>query len=143
MLEDRAKLWSIGASVGTSFADPWVIGTVRGTLAPWRHTFFDIGLDAGFVTGTEGAGYYSLYPFVRYAAFVPFMNAGGWYIGAGGGVMLAEYTVEGLKIPRTIFAADVTTGFLFWDFLDISYTLRTDFASVSHKAAVGFVYRFK
>jgi TolB-like protein len=154
MLEDRTKLWSVGASVGTSFADPWVIGTVRGTLAPWRYTFFDIGLDAGFVTGIEGTGYYSLYPFVHYAVFVPFRNAnsvgavlpaqaGGWYIGAGGGVMLAEYTVDGLKIPRTIFAADVTTGFLFWDFLDISYTLRTDFASVSHKAAVGFVYRFK
>jgi len=143
MLEDPAKLWSVGASVGTSVATPWAIGTVRGTLAPWRYTFFDIGCDVGFITQIEGAGYWSLYPFVRYAAFAPFRNSGGWYIGAGGGVMLAEYTFDDLTQSKTVYAAELATGFLFWDFLDISYTLRTDFASVSHKAAVGFTVRFK
>jgi TolB-like protein len=140
---DPARLWSAGVSAGTSFATPWVIGTVRGTLAPWKHMFFDIGLDAGFITQIEGAGYWSLYPFVRYAAFVPFAKRGGWYIGAGGGVMLAEYTFDDLTQSKTVYAAEVATGFLFFDFLDISYTLRTDFASVGHKMAVGYVYRFK
>ena len=33
---DPTKFWSVGASVGSSFADPWLIGTVRGTIAPAR-----------------------------------------------------------------------------------------------------------
>jgi TolB-like protein len=142
MLEDSTKLWSVGASAGTSFAAPWVIGTARGTLAPWRHTFFDIGLDAGFITQIEGAGYWSLYPFVHFNYYRP-LGKSGWYAGGGVGFMIGEYTFDDLKVPRNTFAVDVTTGFLFFDFLDISYTLRTNFTSANNKAAVGYVYRFK
>ena len=50
----------IGASVGTSFAEPWVIGTVHGTIAPFRYSFLEIGLDLGLVvsvkTSTSTAG---------------------------------------------------------------------------------------
>ncbi|MDR0302193.1 MAG: hypothetical protein LBI04_07785, partial [Treponema sp.] len=45
--EDK-KLWSIGASVGTSFAAPLLIGTVHGTLAPFKSSFFELGVDAGY-----------------------------------------------------------------------------------------------
>jgi hypothetical protein len=138
----RARLWGIGFSLGTSFADPWVIATARGTLAPWRFMFFDIGMDLGLVTRAEDAKYWSLYPFVRYSYYRPFGKSG-LYAGAGAGVMLAEYAFGELKIPRTIFAADFTAGVLFWDSLDISYTARTNFTSVNHKLSVGYVYRFK
>jgi len=138
----RAKLWSIGASLGTSFSDPWVIGTARGTLAPWRYTFFDIGLDAGFVTWVEGAAYWSLYPFVHFNYYHP-LEKSGWYIGGGGGLMTAQYTLDDLKEDRMFFAVDFTVGFLLFDCLDISYTLRTNFTSASNKIAVGYVYRFK
>jgi len=94
-------------------------------------------------------GYYSLYPFAHYAFFLPFGNAGpallkrsGWYIGAGGGFLHVQYNFSGNDEKENIFAADFETGFLLFGFLDVSYTLRTNFKSASHKAAVGYLYRF-
>jgi hypothetical protein len=74
---------------------------------------------------------------------VPFPEKGGWYAGAGGGYMIAEYQFEDLAIARRIFAMDITTGLNIGNFLDLSYTLRTDFASAGHKISVGYCYRFR
>jgi len=138
-----ARLWSVGASVGTSFATPFVIGTLRATIAPLRHSFFELGCDAGFVSNVEGAtSYYSIYPFFHYAFFMPFKSFD-WYIGAGGGYMIAEYQVAEISRSKSIFAADVITGVNLMNFLNISYTLQTNFASVSNKVSVGYFYRFK
>jgi hypothetical protein len=137
------RLWTLGASVGTSFADPWVIATVRGTIAPFRYSFLEIGFDAGFVSNAEGAtAYYSLYPFAHYAFFWPFAKAG-VYIGVGGGVMIDTYTFPEGDVPRTVPAASVTAGVNILDMIDVSYTLRTDFKSAGHKISVGYTYRFK
>jgi TolB-like protein len=141
MFEDRTKFWSIGASVGTSLADPWIIGTARGTLAPWRYSFFDIGIDVGLISRVEGANYYSLYPFVHFNYYRP-LAANGWYAGGGFGLFHADYSYDDISLPKTIFAVDLGAGFLFRDFLDISYTLRTDFSSASNKFSVGFFKRF-
>jgi TolB-like protein len=140
---DPARLWSVGVSVGSSVADPFVIGTVRGTVAPLRYSFLELGCDVGFISKVEGASYYSVYPFAHYALFLPFTQKGGWYIGAGGGCMIAEYQFDDLVVSRRIFAADLTAGVNIGNFLDISYTLRTDFASAGHKISLGYCYRFR
>ena len=137
-----ARFWSLGASIGTSFSAPWVIGTVRGTLAPLRYSFFDIGIDFGFISGKADVPYYSLYPFIRYSLFIPFETSGGWYAGVGGGYMWGEFSFPEGKSTENLFAFDVTTGFNIGNFLDISYTLRTDFKTAGNKLAIGYTYRF-
>jgi len=141
---DPARLWSVGASVGTSFADPFVTGTLRATIAPFRHSFLELGCDAGFISNVEGVtSFYSIYPFAHYAFYMPFLDWLDWYAGAGGGFMIAEYQVADISVSRNIFAADVVVGVNLLNFLNVSYTLQTDFATVSSKVSVGYFYRFK
>ena len=149
-LWQKNRLWTIGASIGSSFSSPWVITTVRTTLAPFRHSFLEIGCDFGFISGAEDVGYYSFYPFVHYAYFLPFTipfyrqgTSGGWYIGTGGGYMLAQYSYPTGDVSVNIFAMDFITGFNIGDMFDISYTLRTNFNRASHKFSAGFTYRLK
>ncbi|MDR2541943.1 MAG: penicillin-binding protein activator LpoB [Treponema sp.] len=139
---DPAKFWSLGASAGTSLADPWLTTTIRGTLAPLRFFFFELGCDVGFITGVENANYYSIYPFANLAMFFPFANKGGWYIGTGGGFMMAEYSIDDYSRSKRYPAANFTIGFNIGNLFDISYTLRTNFNSASNKIAVGFSHRF-
>ena len=91
-------LWTVGASLGTSFSHPWLIGTISTTIAPLPHSFLQIGFDFGLLSGDPDVGYYSLYPFIHIAYFRPFSRFpgkqninGGWYIGAGGGFMHSSY----------------------------------------------------
>jgi len=140
---DMAKFWSVGVSAGSSFADPWVIGTIQGTIALLKHMFLRLGCDVGFISRIENAGYYSLYPFAHIAYFLPFAQKGGLYIGVGGGCMIAEYRFDDLTESKTIGAMDFTGGIIIGDFLDIGYTLRTDFSSINNKFSIGYVYRFK
>jgi tetratricopeptide (TPR) repeat protein len=151
LFADDAKFWSIGISAGTSFAAPFAIGTIRGTIAPFKYSFLELGFDYGLISGIADAeSYYSLYPFVHYNLFLPFTQSinrqdiiSGWYAGAGGGFMLAEYTFPEGKIPVNTFALDLITGMNLWNMLDISYTLRTDFKSANNKISVGYTYRFR
>ena len=144
MLEDPAKFWSIGLSAGTSFAAPWAIGTVHGTIAPFRNSFFELGFDYGMISRiADVEQYYSMYPFIHAAFFLPFKKSGGWYAGAGGGYMHGKYTFPEGDIPVNIFAVDAVTGINIGNMLDVSYTARSNFKSVNHKAAVGCTYRFK
>jgi len=153
---DPARLWTIGVSAGTSFTVPLLIGTVHGTLALFKHVFVELGCDVGLLTlpNETVSNYYSIYPYVHIAGFVPFGEKGGWYAGLGAGYMIARYTFDvGAHDPINIFALDLITGFNLWNFLDISYTFRVnaDFSTVSlenktgasHKLSVGYTYRFK
>jgi len=143
---DPARFWSVGVSAGTSFAEPWAVGTVQATFAPFRHSFIRVGCDIGFVSGIEGVSYFSICPFVHYAFFVPFAR-GGWYIGAGGGLMIEEYRFEiqgsVIRRGRAVPVADFTTGFKIGNVFTISYTLRTDSSLFIHKASAGFTHRFQ
>jgi len=139
----NAHFWSVGASVGTSFTTPWVIGTIRGTIAPFRYSFLELGVDGGFLSGIPDVTYYSVYPFAHYAFFLPFNSRGGWYIGGGIGFMLASESGPGYTINPRIIAADAVTGVNILNVLDISYTLHTDFASAGSKLSVGYTYRFQ
>jgi hypothetical protein len=146
---DTSRFNSIGFSLGSTFATPAFTGTVHGTFSPARNLFFELGFDIGFIyTGPEGKdftvdGYYSLFPYAHIGYFLPFANKGGWYIGAGGGYMYAKYTFsDGIEDINT-FAINATTGFLIGNFLNISYTLRTNFEGASNKVSVGYIYRFR
>jgi TolB-like protein len=143
---DRAaRLNTVGVSVGSFFTDPLVIATVRGTFAPLRHLYTELGCDVGLVSKYDDVeSYWSIYPFAHIGYFLPFGDKGGWYIGAGAGYMMGTYRFEkGEPVNVNIFAADLTTGINIRNFLDISYTLRTNFGSVSNKVSVGYTYRFK
>jgi len=139
---DPARFWSVGVSMGSSFSAPWLIGTVHGTIAPFRNSFLEIGLDAGLASGSPKFDYYSLYPFLNYAFFMAFRNGGGWYIGTGGGYMYAQYQYLDRKFLVNIAAMNFLVGVNLWNMLDISYTLRTDFNEVSNKISIGYVKRF-
>ena len=146
---EAARLNSIGVSLGSTFSAPMLAATLRGTFAPTRFSFLEAGVDIGMLSGVEDAGYFSAYPFIHYNLFLPFgvlpsgKNMGGWYAGIGAGWMIGRYTLPEDTVPVNIFAFDVVTGFVLWNFLDISYTLRTDFNGFNHKASVGYVYRFR
>jgi hypothetical protein len=140
-----ARLKTIGISVGSSLIDPLVIVTVRGSFAPARNFYIELGADWGLISAFDDVDqYWSLYPFAHLGFFVPFAGKGGWYAGMGAGYMIGEYTFSGggtaaVSVP----AVDLTTGFIIGNLIDISYTLRTNFDSASNKISVGFVHRFK
>jgi hypothetical protein len=143
----NTRFWSLGAGLGTSFSVPWLIGTVQGTLSPFPHVTVELGYDFGFVHGYRGEAmeYFSLYPYGHLNAYVPLRALGGWYGGAGGGVMLAFYTLGGERRPYAVPALDLTSGFYVGKkrhYLTISYTLRTDFEDVNSKVSLGYCYRF-
>ena len=140
---DDTKLWTIGASVGSCFTAPWLIGTARGTIALLPYSFIEIGFDAGFLSGVSDVGFYTLYPFINLSYYRPFLYIGGWYIGAGGGYLMAEYDFPEGAESRSAFMANFITGINLFDFLDISYTLRTNFEFMSNKISVGYIFRFR
>ena len=150
VIRDETRLQSLGVSAGSSFSAPWLIATIRGTVSPFKYSFLEIGFDAGFVSGAPDVGYYSLFPFINYAFYLPFnlpvgRNGldGGWYIGAGGGYMIAEFDYPQGKVPLSSFSVNLITGLNIGNVFDVSYTLRTDFNMVGGKFSVGYVYRFK
>ena len=141
---EPAKLWSIGASVGSSFGIPWIIGTAHGTIAPFKYTFFELGLDFGLVSGKSDVNYNSFIPYGHIAFFYPLHEKIGAYAGLGGGFMVASYRFkdEG-NIQENIPAAAATAGFNLFNMIDISYTFRTNFKGVMQKLSIGYVYRFQ
>ena len=140
---ELSKLWSVGASVGSSFSAPWFVGTVRGTIAPLSYSFLEIGLDVGMVSGTDDVGFRSIYPFAHYAFFLPVHKLVGWYIGVGGGYLWSELIYPSENVPLNFPNISFTTGFNIIDNIDISYTLRTNFSVVSNKFSVGYTFRFR
>ena len=152
LFANPTRFWSLGVSVGSALNDPWLIGTVQGTLAPLPFSFLRLGFDVGFLSGLEQAGdragYFSTYPFAHLAFFLPFEIlpipiSGGWYLGAGGGLMTARYDFRGLAVSESGFLADFTTGFIISNIIDISYTMRTDFSSFGSRVSAGFTHRFR
>ena len=135
------RLQTLGVSMGSSFNAPWMVATIRGTIAPFDYSFLVIGIDIGLASGVEDVGYYSFCPFVHYALFLPFKNSG-WYIGTGGGYLLANYAFLEGDVEKSSFVLNVFTGFNLFNFLDISYTLRTNFTGVTNKVSVGYIYRW-
>jgi hypothetical protein len=143
-LSGRTRFWTAGVSAGTSFSRPLAIGTLHGTLALLPNSFLEIGVDAGFFSRKADESYYSVIPFAHYAFFMPF-DKGGLYAGAGIGYMFGSisYQDEREADPVRIITADAIIGVNLFNFLDVSYTLRTTFKAVTNKFSAGFTYRFK
>jgi len=142
LFEDSTRFWSIGVSVGTSFDAPWITGTLRGTVAPFRHSFLELGIELGAISGIADVDYFSIYPFIHYALFLPYGKSGGWYAGAGCGYLFGKHDFPEGSMDENIFSFNLTTGVVIKNAITISYTLMTDFNSVGNKISVGYAYRF-
>ncbi|MCL2066702.1 MAG: caspase family protein [Treponema sp.] len=141
---DPAHFWSVGASVGSSFAAPWLIASLHGTIAPMKYSFIELGFDYGMVTGEGNVDYFSLYPFAHLVFYWPFTGQLGIYAGAGGGLLIVSYKFDGDdEYSDNIPIAALTAGVKILDMISVSYSLRTNFDGISHKASVGYNYRFK
>jgi len=143
---EPSKFWSVGASIGTSFAAPWMIGTLHGTVAPFKYSFLELGFDIGLLYGRSDVDYYSLWPYAHYVFFWPFIpDKVGVYAGLGGGVSIISYkfTDHNIEYSDTIPAASATAGVNLFNMVNISYTLRTNFKGASSKVSAGYTYRFK
>jgi hypothetical protein len=140
-----ANQWTAGVSLGTSFYRPWIITTLHATYAPLPNSFVEAGIDLGFVSGDTDASYFSCYPFVNYVFSkpLPFFEKIGWYIGAGGGYWISNYSASGETAQDNRLIADLTAGINIINMFDVSYTLRTNFSGVNHKFSIGYVYRFR
>ena len=137
----ETKLWTVGASIGCGF-EPWLMGTVRGTIAPIRNTFLGLGFDIGFISATKDAifSYYS--PFAHIAYFMPFHNFG-LYAGAGFSYVWGNIKLQEGALNLDTPAADFIAGINLFDMIDISYTFRTNLKKPSNKLSLGYTYRFK
>ena len=159
---DSAKFWSIGVSAGTSFSEPWVTGTVKGTIAPFKHQYFEVGLNVGIVsTRNQVTSYYSLTPYLNYSFFWPFNKTAAVHAGLGVGYMISRYEYYRQDIYIQSMPADASAGILLFNFLDISYTMSFPIWTISssttpagkallsnvsnrlgNKLTVGYCYRF-
>ena len=137
-----ARLWSVGASVGSALADPLLVGTIRGTIAPVRNLFIEAGLDIGFLSSDPDAKYYQIFPYVHGAYYYSF-GASGIYAGAGAGFLTGKYSFPEGDDSVNTFAIDFTLGGNILSLIDVSYTFKTNFKNIGHKVSAGYIYRFK
>ena len=132
--------------MGSSFTAPWFVGTLRGTIAPFKYSFMEIGFDFGTVSGASDLDYYSLYPFIHVCFFMPVSEKmkGGLYTGFGGGFSYASYRFHDENDhTENSFAASFIAGVNVFNMIDISWTLKTDFSTIGYKTSVGYTYRFR
>jgi len=131
----------VGASIGIrrDIYGPMVRATADRWGSPDASRPMDVDGNAGLL----------LYPFAHVMVFLPFgsgrsRSIGGFYFGGGGGLYITEFTFVGFSIVKEIPVADFTLGFkiggpiVYWD---ISYTVRSDFSSVTSVFSTGFVFR--
>lgn len=125
----NSRLNTIGATVGYQGVSAYGF-TLNGTVSPANYTFFDFNLGLGFNSLAFNGR-------INFNAFVPF-KSGGWYAGAGIGGGYNEL-LDG------VFAGNITTGFILFNWLNIAYTLQfgTFEDIINHNIVVGYSYRFK
>jgi len=143
--DDASRLWTAGASLGSSFAAPWLMATLRGTIAPFRNSFFELGMDFGLVNPDEKVdSYFSMSPFAHYVYYRPLNDILGAYAGAGAGLWIISYKFDDLEtFTKSYFIASLTMGVMLFDRINVSYSLRTNFSGTNNKLSAGYMYRFK
>jgi len=139
-----AKFHTLGLSAGTAFISPLLIASVHGTISPVRYVYLELGCDFGFISKHEDITEFNfIYPFSHLGLFLPFKNKGGIFAGAGAGYLMSNYFVFDLEDGKDYsHKYDFIIGVNLGNFLNISYTLQTDFDKSLNKTAIGFVYRF-
>ena len=132
-MQDRnPKLNSLGISLGYMGLSNFGFSAI-GTVSPGPYTFFDFNLGLGFWD-------FSFFANVFFNGFVPFKK-GGWYggFGIGGGVYGPADSINGY------FDINLITGFIFFDWLNISFTLQMELVpefNINPKPMIGYIYRF-
>jgi hypothetical protein len=103
--------------------------SLNGTVSPANYTFFDFNLGLGFNSFAFNGS-------VNFNAFVPFKSSG-WHIGIGIGGGYNE-------LFGGVFSGNLTTGFMFFNWLNIAYILQigTFDDIVNHNIVFGYSYRF-
>jgi hypothetical protein len=142
---------SVGAAAGSSFTAPWLIFNISGTYSFWAHTFFDAGLDAGFIHGYEDTDirYSSLYPYMHFNGYWPGNNVGA-SLGAGAGLMAAFYETDDEKSTIKTPSLDLTAGLYLGakkHYVSIVYSFRTPFdrlfTAINHRLTMCYRFRFE
>jgi hypothetical protein len=132
----------LGVSVGSSFSDPLVITTIHGTYSPFQNIYIELGMDLGLLSVYEDVrSYYSIYPYVNLGCFFPLNDNIGFYAAAGGGYLFSNYSFTFGDAVLNTFGVNVTAGVNIFNII-ISYTFRTDFATIGNKVSAGYVFRF-
>jgi hypothetical protein len=149
----RSRFFSLGLAAGSTFTVPWGVVNLNATLPLFGYTFFDVGVDFGFIHGYPGRsdlGYVSLYPYARLNGYLPMGNTGGFYFGAGAGYMAAYYAAGDEKNEFKIPAVDVTAGLFLGrenNYFRIAYALRAPveapFSVQNHRVIFGYSYRWE
>ena len=124
---------TIGGTVGY-LGVPSYGFSLNGTVSPANYTFFDFNIGLGF-SNLSYNGH------INFCGFAPFNN-GGWY----GGLGLGGGAYEFIDSMNGYFAVNVITGFIFFNWLNISATLQIEVVpeiNFRFKPMVGYVYRFK
>ena len=129
----NAKFNTLGFSLGYLGVSNFGF-SLNATVSPSRYTFFDFGFGLGFAN-------FSFNGNLNFGGFVPF-NKGGWYIGAGLGGGMYEI----VDIMNGYFTVNAITGFLFFNWLNISATLKVDILphyGIRINPMVGYIYQLK
>jgi TolB-like protein len=148
-LANENKFIGFGASVGSAFTTPYIIGTVNAIFSPFSYTFFDIGCDIGFIHANKqrnDVDYFSLFPFVNFNGFLPIWGGFNLYVGVGSGLMIAFYSKDNESHVPMIPTFNSNIGILYGKnnhYISVNYILRTTFEIFNHKTSVGYLYRFK
>jgi hypothetical protein len=140
----------MGVYTGSTFTAPWVVAGLNGAFSVLPYTYFDLGVEAGFIHNDfewKELSYFSLYPYARFNAFIPvYKDYLILYAGIGGGCMLSFYsTPETTYDPIILGVMDVITGIYIgkgYHYCNIAYSLRTDFAGINSKVILGYSFRF-
>jgi len=135
---------SFNLSLGTSFTEPLVIGTLNICVAAADNLFIEGGFDIGFMSIHKNVKQYlTIYPFLNLGVFLPFSGKGGFLFGAGGGYMQGNSKNDYESGGISYFAANFFAGFNIGNVFHITYTIRTDFNFVGSKLSFGYVIRLE
>jgi hypothetical protein len=139
---------SIGATAGSSFAAPWLIGTVKITFPFFKYVLLEGGCDFGFIHGytqRDDIKYNSFYPFGHLGGFLPLGEYLILYAGAGYGFMTANYKTADEDNTLNAHALDLTGGIYLGKrhhYANLGYSFRSNFSANNHKVFAGYSYRF-
>ena len=140
---------TLGLSLGSAFTDPAVIASIHGTYSPIRSgkgqgLFLELGCDFGFLSVQKDVdAFFCVNPFINIGYFIPFKRRGGFFVGSGIGYIYSTYTFPYGKADNSTFGVNLSAGFNFFNFLNLSYGIKTNFKGISNKLMIGYVYRFK
>ena len=155
LFANPARLWTAGVSVGSAFPEPLLNFTARGTVAPIKYCFLELGFDYGLISTHKDVEKYSSMCFYgNLAGYVPIKKIG-IYAGAGCGFQVTNITWDSslhLSDNKTkAFAINYIAGINLFDIVDLSFTWRSSewnsndkrFDDNRIKVSAGYTYRFR